>query len=70
MKKLLFIAAAVIIAAVSCNNGPKTNAEKTAIFEAEMQKIMDEYEQAEDPDAIEDATIKKLVDLSLATIRK
>ena len=70
MKKLLFIAAAVIIAAVSCNNGPKTNAEKTAIFEAEMQKIMDEYEQAEDPDAIEDETIKKLVDLSLATMKK
>ena len=70
MKKLLFIAAALVIAAVSCNNGPKTNAEKTAIFEAEMQKIMDEYEQAEDPDAIEDETIKKLVDLSLATIKK
>lgn len=70
MKKLLFIAAAVIIAAVSCNNGPKTNAEKTAAFEAEMQKIMDEYEQAEDPDAIEDETIKKLVDLSLATMKK
>ena len=70
MKKLLFIAAALVIAAVSCNNGPKTNAEKTAAFEAEMQKIMDEYEQAEDQDAIEEATIKKLVDLSLATIKK
>ena len=70
MKKLLFIAAAVIIAAVSCNNGPKTNAEKTAAYEAEMQKIMDEYEQAEDKDAIEEATIQKIVDLSLATIKK
>ena len=70
MKKLLCIAAALVIAAVSCNNGPKTNAEKTAAFEAEMQKIMDEYEQAEDQDAIEEATIKKLVDLSLATIKK
>ena len=70
MKKLLFIAAAVIIAAVSCNNSPKTNAEKTAAFEAEMQKIMDEYDQAEDPDAIEEATIQKIVDLGLSTMKK
>ena len=69
MKKILF-AVAIIIAAVSCNNGPKTNAEKMAAYEAEVQKIMDEYEAAEDQDAIEDETIKKLVDLSLATIRK
>ena len=69
MKKIL-LAVAIMIAAVSCNNGPKTNAEKMAAYEAEMQKIMDEYEAAEDPDAIEDETIKKLVDLSLATIKK
>ena len=69
MKKIL-LAVAIMIAAVSCNNGPKTNAEKMAAYEAELQKIMDEYEAAEDPDAIEDETIKKLVDLSLATIKK
>lgn len=70
MKRILLIAAAVVIAAVSCNNGPKTNAEKSAAYNAEMQKIMDEYQQSEDPDAVEEATINKLVDLSLETIRK
>ena len=70
MKRILLVAAAVVIAAVSCNTGPKTNAEKTAAYEAEMQKIMDEYQQAADPDAVEDATIQKIVDLSLATIKK
>ena len=70
MKRILFIAVAVMIAAVACNNGPKTNAEKMEVYEAEMQKIMDEYEAAEDPDAAEEVAIKKLVDLSLATIRK
>ena len=70
MKKILFAAIAVMIAAVACNNGPKTNAEKMEAYEAEMQKIMDEYQAAEDPDAIEDETIKKIVDLSLATMKK
>ena len=70
MKKILFAAVAVMIAAVACNNGPKTNAEKMEAYEAEMQKIMDEYQAAEDPDAIEDETIKKIVDLSLATMKK
>ena len=70
MKKILFAAVAVMIAAVACNNGPKTNAEKMEAYEAEMQKIMDEYQAAEDPDAIEDETIRKIVDLSLATMKK
>ena len=70
MKKILVVAVAMLFAAVSCNNGPKTNAEKVAAYEAEMQKIMDAYEAAEDKDAVEDQTIKKIVDLSLATIKK
>jgi thiol-disulfide isomerase/thioredoxin len=70
MKKILFAAVAVMIAAVACNNGPKTNAEKVEAYEAEMQKIMDAYQAAEDPDAVEEETIQKIVDLSLATIKK
>ena len=70
MKRILFAAVAVMIAAAACTSGPKTNAEKTAAYEAELQKIMDEYQAAEDPEAIEDDIIKKMVDLSLATIKK
>lgn len=70
MKKIILAAAALIIAAVSCNNGPKTNAEKTEAYQAELQKIMEAYQAAEDPDAVEEETIKKMVDLSLATIKK
>ena len=70
MKKIMFVAVAMLFAAVSCNNGPKTNAEKVAAYEAEMQKIMDAYEAAGDKDAVEDETIRKIVDLSLATIKK
>ena len=70
MKRILFLALAVIIAAVSCNNGPKTNAEKSAVFNEELQRIIDAYREAEDPSAVEDETINNLVDLCLNTIRK
>ena len=70
MKRILLVAAALMIAAVACNNGPKTNAEKMEAYEAEMEKIMDEYKAAEDPEAAEEVAIKKMVDVSLATIRK
>ena len=69
MKRILF-AVAIVIAAVSCNNGPKTNAEKTAAYEAEMQKIMDEYREAADPEAAEEVAIQKIVEVSLATMKK
>lgn len=69
MKKSLFLAAAAIIAAVSC--GPKmTNQEKQEAYEAELDKIMEEYEAADDKEAAEETAIQKIVDLSLATIKK
>ena len=70
MKRILFMAVAVMIAAVACNNGPKTNAEKMEAFDAEIQQIMDEYEAAEDPEAAEEVAIRKIVDVSLKTIKK
>ena len=69
MKRILFAAVAVMIAAAACS-GPKTNAEKTAAYEAGIDEILDEYRNAEDPDAIEDEIIQKIVDLSLATMKK
>ena len=68
MKRIIILAVAVLAAAVSCNNGPKTNAEKSAIFNEELDKIFTEYREAEEPDA--DATIDKLVTLCLNTIKK
>ena len=70
MKRIIFVAVAVMIAAIACNNGPKTNAEKTAAYEAEIEKIMEAYQNAEDPDAVEEETIRKIVEVSLATIKK
>ena len=69
MKRILFAAVAVMIAAAACS-GPKTNAEKTEAYVAGIDKILDEYRNAEDPDAVEDDVIRKIVDLSLATMKK
>lgn len=61
--------AAAIIAAVSC--GPKlTNQEKLEAYEAEMDKIMEEYEAAADKEAAEETAIQKIIDLSLVTMKK
>ena len=69
MKRILLAAVAVMIAAAACS-GPKTNAEKTEAYMAGIEEILDEYRNAEDPDAIEDETIRKIVELSLATMQK
>lgn len=68
MKRILIFAAAAI-AAVSCGH-KMTNQEKLAVYEGEIEKIMEEYYAAEDKAAAEDIAINKIVEVSLETMRK
>ena len=63
------MAAAALIAAVSC--GPKmTNQEKQEAYEAELDKVMEAYDAAEDKQAAQEVAIQQIVDISFATIKK
>ena len=69
MKKSFIMAAAALIAAVSC--GPKmTNQEKQEAYEAELDKVMEVYKAAEDKQAAQEVAIQQIVDISFATIKK
>ena len=79
MKKTLILAAAALLLAVAACAPKQTNAEKTAAFQAEMEKIMADYNEAmraidaSDRDAasaLEDAAIEKIRALGLETMKK
>lgn len=58
-----------ILATVSCGH-KLTSQEKIQAYSDGMEAIMEEYDKASDKSAAEETALKKIIDLSLSTIKK
>lgn len=69
MKRIILFAATALLVVVSC--GPKlTSQEKIQAYSDGMDAIMEEYNNATDKESAQETAIKKIVDLSLSTMKK